>query len=104
MPPPASAYCISQQAVRLDVTLSRDAGRRGVGRKRGPEAGAAAEAEPTGGGAAMVSGKQLADFGYKAFSGSMMLLTAYGGYLCGVRAYRLLQNRRARQASAGPES
>lgn len=50
MPPPASAYCISQQAVRLDVTLSRDAGRRGVGRKRGPEAGAAAEAEPTGGG------------------------------------------------------
>lgn len=51
-----------------------------------------------------VSGKQLADFGYKAFSGSMMLLTVYGGYLCGVRAYRLLQNRRARQASAGPES
>ncbi|EOA99824.1 hypothetical protein Anapl_13208, partial [Anas platyrhynchos] len=27
----------------------------------------------------MVSGKQLADFGYKAFSGSMMLLTVYGG-------------------------
>lgn len=60
--------------------------------------------ESASGGAAMVSGKQLADFGYKAFSGSMMLLTVYGGYLCGVRAYRLLQNRRARQASAGPES
>ncbi|KAM6394993.1 cytochrome c oxidase assembly protein COX14 [Rhynochetos jubatus] len=52
----------------------------------------------------MVSGKQLADFGYKAFSGSMMLLTAYGGYLCGVRVYRLLQRRRERQAAAGPNS
>ncbi|NWZ31279.1 COX14 protein, partial [Asarcornis scutulata] len=54
----------------------------------------------------MVSGKQLADFGYKAFSGSMMLLTVYGGYLCGVRAYRLLQRRREREAAAAarPES
>ncbi|XP_029893107.1 cytochrome c oxidase assembly protein COX14 homolog [Aquila chrysaetos chrysaetos] len=52
----------------------------------------------------MVSGKQLADFGYKAFSGSMMLLTIYGGYLCGVRAYRLLQRRRERQAVTGSES
>ncbi|NXA56373.1 COX14 protein, partial [Nothocercus julius] len=47
----------------------------------------------------MVSAKQLADVGYKAFSGSMMLLTLYGGYLCGVRAYRLLQQRRARRAA-----
>ncbi|NWR38363.1 COX14 protein, partial [Tachuris rubrigastra] len=53
----------------------------------------------------MVSGKQLADFGYKAFSGSMMLLTLYGGYLCSVRVQRLLQHRRQRQDSApGPQS
>ncbi|XP_037267687.1 cytochrome c oxidase assembly protein COX14 [Falco biarmicus] len=52
----------------------------------------------------MVSGKQLADFGYKAFSSSMLLLTVYGGYLCGVRAYHLLQRRRERQNAAGPES
>uniref|UniRef100_A0A8C6NG96 Uncharacterized protein n=1 Tax=Melopsittacus undulatus TaxID=13146 RepID=A0A8C6NG96_MELUD len=47
----------------------------------------------------MVSGKQLADFGYKAFSGSMMLLTVYAGYLCSVRAYRLMERRRERQAA-----
>ncbi|XP_009067482.1 PREDICTED: cytochrome c oxidase assembly protein COX14 [Acanthisitta chloris] len=52
----------------------------------------------------MVSGKQLADMGYKAFSGSMMLLTLYGGYLCSVRAYHLLQRRRERQAAPGPDS
>ncbi|XP_066472948.1 cytochrome c oxidase assembly protein COX14 [Tiliqua scincoides] len=43
----------------------------------------------------MVSAKQLADFGYKAFSGSMMLLTLYGGYLCSIRAYRYFQNKSA---------
>uniref|UniRef100_A0A674JQA5 Cytochrome c oxidase assembly factor COX14 n=2 Tax=Terrapene triunguis TaxID=2587831 RepID=A0A674JQA5_9SAUR len=43
----------------------------------------------------MVSAKQLADFGYKAFSGSMMLLTVYGGYLCSARAYRYFQRQRA---------
>ncbi|NWR77584.1 COX14 protein, partial [Centropus bengalensis] len=48
----------------------------------------------------MVSGKQLADFGYKAVSGSMMLLTLYGAYLCGLRAHRLLQRRRERAAQA----
>ncbi|NXR08000.1 COX14 protein, partial [Semnornis frantzii] len=52
----------------------------------------------------MVSGKQLADFGYKAFSSSMLLLTAYGAYLCGVRYHRLLQLRRERQAAPGPDS
>ncbi|XP_074785698.1 cytochrome c oxidase assembly protein COX14 [Athene noctua] len=52
----------------------------------------------------MVSGRRLADFSYKAFSGSMMLLTVYGGYLCGVRVYRILQRRRERQAAAGPGS
>ncbi|NXX77934.1 COX14 protein, partial [Urocolius indicus] len=52
----------------------------------------------------MVSSKQLADFGYKAFSGSMMLLTLYGGYLCGVRAHRILQRRRERDSAAGPSS
>ncbi|KAM9319307.1 cytochrome c oxidase assembly protein COX14 [Gastrophryne carolinensis] len=41
----------------------------------------------------MVSGKRLADLGYKAFSGTMMLLTLYGGYLCSVRAYRFFQKK-----------
>uniref|UniRef100_A0A8C3XRP9 Cytochrome c oxidase assembly factor COX14 n=1 Tax=Chelydra serpentina TaxID=8475 RepID=A0A8C3XRP9_CHESE len=43
----------------------------------------------------MASAKQLADFGYKAFSGSMMLLTLYGGYLCSARAYRYFQRQQA---------
>lgn len=42
---------------------------------------------------AMVSAKQLADFGYKAFSSSMILLTLYGGYLCGVRTYYYFQRK-----------
>ncbi|XP_005062138.1 PREDICTED: cytochrome c oxidase assembly protein COX14 isoform X1 [Ficedula albicollis] len=54
--------------------------------------------------AAMVSKKQLADFGYKAFSGSMMLLTVYAGYLCSVRVHRMLQQRRQRESAPGPES
>nr|XP_056723080.1 cytochrome c oxidase assembly protein COX14 [Euleptes europaea] len=41
----------------------------------------------------MVSAKQLADFGYKAFSSSMILLTLYGGYLCSVRTYRYFQRK-----------
>ncbi|XP_074082044.1 cytochrome c oxidase assembly protein COX14 [Macrotis lagotis] len=41
----------------------------------------------------MPSAKQLADFGYKAFSASMMLLTVYGGFLCSARAYRYFQRR-----------
>ncbi|NXI32980.1 COX14 protein, partial [Sterrhoptilus dennistouni] len=53
----------------------------------------------------MVSRKQLADFGYKAFSGSMMLLTVYAGYLCSVRVHRMLQHRRERMENApGPQS
>ncbi|NXM24561.1 COX14 protein, partial [Oxyruncus cristatus] len=53
----------------------------------------------------MVSGKQLADFGYKAFSGSMMLLTLYAGYLCSVRVHQLLQRRREREETTpGPQS
>ncbi|XP_058678113.1 cytochrome c oxidase assembly protein COX14 homolog isoform X1 [Ammospiza nelsoni] len=54
--------------------------------------------------AAMVSRKQLADFGYKAFSGSMMLLTVYAGYLCSVRVQRMLQHRRQRESTPGAES
>ncbi|GAB0201449.1 glycerol-3-phosphate dehydrogenase, cytoplasmic [Grus japonensis] len=77
---------------------------RGAGRKRTAAEPRAGGTGARGAGAAMVSGKQLADFGYKAFSGSMLLLTVYGGYLCGVRAYRLLQRRRERQAAAGPDS
>ncbi|XP_075055219.1 cytochrome c oxidase assembly protein COX14 [Mixophyes fleayi] len=41
----------------------------------------------------MASPKRLADIGYKMFSGSMMLLTLYGGYLCTLRAYRYFQRR-----------
>ncbi|XP_005807606.1 cytochrome c oxidase assembly protein COX14 homolog [Xiphophorus maculatus] len=36
----------------------------------------------------MVTAKRLADIGYRAFSTSMMLLTAYGGYLCVMRGHR----------------
>ncbi|EMP31206.1 Putative protein C12orf62 like protein [Chelonia mydas] len=46
-------------------------------------------------GTSMGSAKQLADFGYKAFSGSMMLLTVYGGYLCSARVYRYFQRQKA---------
>ncbi|XP_077184772.1 cytochrome c oxidase assembly protein COX14 [Paroedura picta] len=41
----------------------------------------------------MVSAKQLANFGYKAVSSSMMVLTLYGSYLCSARAYRFFQRR-----------
>ncbi|XP_077429285.1 cytochrome c oxidase assembly protein COX14 homolog [Vanacampus margaritifer] len=41
----------------------------------------------------MITGKRLADIGYKTFSTSMMLLTLYGGYLCSVRAYRFMVRR-----------
>ncbi|KAE8627090.1 hypothetical protein XENTR_v10006872 [Xenopus tropicalis] len=41
----------------------------------------------------MASPKRYADIGYRLFSGSMMLLTLYGGYLCSVRAYRYFQRR-----------
>ncbi|TNN78646.1 Cytochrome c oxidase assembly protein COX14 [Liparis tanakae] len=42
----------------------------------------------------MVSGKRLADLGYRTFSASMMLLTAYGGYLCAMRGYRFVQKQK----------
>ncbi|XP_055074520.1 cytochrome c oxidase assembly protein COX14 homolog [Misgurnus anguillicaudatus] len=45
----------------------------------------------------MVSGKRIADVGYKLFSGSMMLLTVYGGYLCVVRAQRYWEKQKLRQ-------
>ncbi|OCT95951.1 hypothetical protein XELAEV_18013643mg [Xenopus laevis] len=41
----------------------------------------------------MASPRRVADIGYRLFSGSMMLLTLYGGYLCSVRAYRYFQRR-----------
>ncbi|KAJ8260308.1 hypothetical protein GJAV_G00179470 [Gymnothorax javanicus] len=44
--------------------------------------------------AAMVSGKRMADVGYKLFSGSMMLLTIYGGYLCVMRGYRYMERQK----------
>ncbi|XP_029450873.1 cytochrome c oxidase assembly protein COX14 homolog [Rhinatrema bivittatum] len=48
----------------------------------------------------MVAPSRVADIGYKAFSGSMMLLTLYGGYLCSIRAYRYFQRRNELKAAA----
>lgn len=48
----------------------------------------------------MVSGKRLADIGYRAFSASMMLLTGYGGYLCAARAYRYFKRQKQLKLAA----
>lgn len=48
----------------------------------------------------MVSGKRLADFGYRAFSASMMLLTVYGGYLCAMRGYRYMVKQKQLKLAA----
>lgn len=48
----------------------------------------------------MVSGKRLADMSYRVFSGSMMLLTVYGGYLCAVRGYRYLEKQKRLKLAA----
>ncbi|XP_077340424.1 cytochrome c oxidase assembly protein COX14 [Lithobates pipiens] len=48
----------------------------------------------------MVSGKRLADLGYKTISGTMMLLTLYGGYLCSLRVYRFFHRRHQLQTAA----
>ncbi|XP_076597494.1 cytochrome c oxidase assembly protein COX14 homolog [Chaetodon auriga] len=48
----------------------------------------------------MVSGKRLADIGYRTFSASMMLLTAYGGYLCAMRAYRYMDRQKQLKLAA----
>ncbi|XP_056294600.1 cytochrome c oxidase assembly protein COX14 homolog [Pseudoliparis swirei] len=48
----------------------------------------------------MVSGKRLADLGYRTFSASMMLLTVYGGYLCAMRGYRFVQKQKALKLAA----
>ncbi|XP_034724663.1 cytochrome c oxidase assembly protein COX14 homolog [Etheostoma cragini] len=48
----------------------------------------------------MVSGKRLADIGYRTFSASMMLLTVYGGYLCAMRGYRYMQKQKQLKLAA----
>ncbi|XP_036388161.1 cytochrome c oxidase assembly protein COX14 homolog [Megalops cyprinoides] len=48
----------------------------------------------------MVSGKKLADVGYRLFSGSMMLLTIYAGYLCTMRGYRYMQRQKELKLAA----
>ncbi|XP_061796260.1 cytochrome c oxidase assembly protein COX14 homolog [Nerophis lumbriciformis] len=48
----------------------------------------------------MVTAKRLADIGYRAFSGSMMLLTVYGGYLCAMRGYRFMQKQKRLKLAA----
>ncbi|XP_051551341.1 cytochrome c oxidase assembly protein COX14 homolog [Myxocyprinus asiaticus] len=52
----------------------------------------------------MSSGKRIADVGYRLFSGSMMLLTVYGGYLCVMRAQRYMQKRKQLELAAQNES
>ncbi|XP_067252775.1 cytochrome c oxidase assembly protein COX14 homolog [Chanodichthys erythropterus] len=52
----------------------------------------------------MLSGKRIADVGYKIFSGSMMLLTVYGGFLCVMRAQRYMQKRKQLELAAQNES
>ncbi|XP_077386969.1 cytochrome c oxidase assembly protein COX14 homolog [Festucalex cinctus] len=48
----------------------------------------------------MITGKRLADIGYRTFSSCMMLLTLYGGYLCSMRAYRYMVRRRELKTAA----
>ncbi|XP_015199588.1 cytochrome c oxidase assembly protein COX14 homolog [Lepisosteus oculatus] len=48
----------------------------------------------------MVSGKRLADVGYRVFSGSMMLLSIYAGYLCAWRGYRYFQQQKQLKLAA----
>lgn len=48
----------------------------------------------------MVSGKRLADIGYRAFSGSMMLLTVYASYLTVLRGYRYMQRQKQLKLAA----
>ncbi|KAM4796418.1 cytochrome c oxidase assembly protein COX14 [Rhinophrynus dorsalis] len=52
----------------------------------------------------MAPSRRLVDVGYKLFSGSMMLLTLYGGYLCSVRAYRYFQRREQLRLAAENQS
>ncbi|XP_057181827.1 cytochrome c oxidase assembly protein COX14 homolog [Triplophysa rosa] len=52
----------------------------------------------------MVIGKRIADVGYKLFSGSMMLLTVYGGYLCVLRAKRYMDRQNQLQLEAQNQS
>lgn len=46
-----------------------------------------------------MSARRIADYGYRAFSASMMLLTLYGGYLCTMRGYRYSQRQKEIQAA-----
>lgn len=48
----------------------------------------------------LTTAKRLADFGYRGFSASMMLLTLYGGYLCTMRGYRYMNKQKELQVAA----
>ncbi len=52
----------------------------------------------------MLGGKRIADVSYKLFSGSMMLLTMYGGYLCVLRAQRYMMKKKQLDLAAENES
>ncbi|KAI4871865.1 hypothetical protein NFI96_003794 [Prochilodus magdalenae] len=48
----------------------------------------------------MLGSKRMADMGYRLFSGSMMLLTLYAGYLCTMRGYRYMERQKQLQLQA----
>lgn len=48
----------------------------------------------------MLSAKRLADVGYRIVSGSMMILTLYGGYLCAMRGYRYMLRQKQLKLAA----
>uniref|UniRef100_A0A8B9KG23 Cytochrome c oxidase assembly factor COX14 n=1 Tax=Astyanax mexicanus TaxID=7994 RepID=A0A8B9KG23_ASTMX len=48
----------------------------------------------------MLGAKRIADVGYRVFSGSMMVLTVYGGYLCAMRGYRYMQRQKELELAA----
>ncbi|KAK6466783.1 cytochrome c oxidase assembly protein COX14-like protein [Huso huso] len=52
----------------------------------------------------MVFGKRITDVGYRVFSGTMMLLTVYGGYLCTMRGYRYYQRQKLLREAAENQS
>ncbi|XP_061076806.1 cytochrome c oxidase assembly protein COX14 homolog [Conger conger] len=52
----------------------------------------------------MLSGKRIADVGYKMFSGSMMLLTVYAGYLCVLRGRRYMERQKQLKLQAENQS
>uniref|UniRef100_A0A8C4QZ06 Uncharacterized protein n=1 Tax=Eptatretus burgeri TaxID=7764 RepID=A0A8C4QZ06_EPTBU len=47
--------------------------------------------------------RKLANIAYKLFSGSMMVLTVYGAFLCSSQVYSIYMNRKARKLEAAQQ-